>query len=116
VLHKALTFPNGKQGISHECKLFMKDLLVKAESKRLGRRAGAADVKAHVFFRDLNWALLRNTTPPIIPAISGPYDTVNFRELEDTTNFDLGKELLIDGSDDANPFKDFESVSIRREE
>jgi hypothetical protein len=42
-------------------------LLEKQESKRLGSKAGASEVKAHPFFKSLKFALLRHMTPPIVP-------------------------------------------------
>lgn len=42
-------------------------LLERDSKKRLGSVAGAEEVKNHPFFRDINWALLRNTVPPLIP-------------------------------------------------
>ena len=42
-------------------------LLVRDPAKRLGSQAGAEEVKAHPFFEEINWGLLRNTRPPYIP-------------------------------------------------
>ncbi|CAM0875742.1 unnamed protein product [Alopecurus aequalis] len=42
-------------------------LLNKDPSARLGSRRGAADVKAHPFFKGLNFALLRSSAPPVVP-------------------------------------------------
>ena len=36
-------------------------LLVRNPEKRLGSRAGAEEVKAHPFFSEIDWGLLRNT-------------------------------------------------------
>ena len=49
------------------CKSLIRKLLLKDEGRRLGSRAGAADVKTHPFFRPTQWALLRHSTPPMIP-------------------------------------------------
>ncbi len=46
-------------------------LLERDIKKRLGCVAGAEDIKNHPFFKDINWALLRNTTPPFVPKESG---------------------------------------------
>ncbi|XP_066359693.1 protein kinase PINOID-like [Miscanthus floridulus] len=45
-------------------------LLAKDPRQRLGSRRGAADVKAHPFFRGLNFALLRSSRPPVVPGAS----------------------------------------------
>ncbi|KAM0881472.1 hypothetical protein ACQ4PT_032946 [Festuca glaucescens] len=42
-------------------------LLDKVPSARLGSLRGAADVKAHPFFKNLNFALLRSSRPPVVP-------------------------------------------------
>ena len=42
-------------------------LLVRDPAKRLGSRAGAEEVKAHPFYEEINWGLLRNTRPPYVP-------------------------------------------------
>ena len=43
-------------------------LLVRDPEKRLGSRAGAEEVKAHPFFSEIDWGLLRNTrsAPPTL--------------------------------------------------
>ncbi|KAJ3026242.1 UNVERIFIED_CONTAM: hypothetical protein HDU68_005973 [Siphonaria sp. JEL0065] len=55
------------QEVSKNCKSIITKLLNKDDTKRLGSKAGASEVKIHPFFKDLNWALLRNMKPPIIP-------------------------------------------------
>ncbi|CAL4905085.1 unnamed protein product [Urochloa decumbens] len=45
-------------------------LLDKDPDRRLGSRRGAADVKAHPFFKGLNFALLRSSRPPVVPGAS----------------------------------------------
>ncbi|XP_039820858.1 protein kinase PINOID-like [Panicum virgatum] len=42
----------------------------KDPARRLGSRRGAADVKAHPFFRGLNFVLLRSSRPPFVPGAS----------------------------------------------
>ncbi|KAF2395566.1 Pkinase-domain-containing protein [Trichodelitschia bisporula] len=54
-------------------------------SKRLGNiQGGAAAVKAHPWFRDINWDDLyhRRMPGPIVPHLRGPADTRNFDEYE----------------------------------
>lgn len=42
-------------------------LLVKNPQKRLGAQRGAEEIKAHPFFKGINWALLRQEKPPFVP-------------------------------------------------
>ncbi|KAL6893550.1 hypothetical protein ACP4OV_007648 [Aristida adscensionis] len=48
-------------------------LLDKDPSSRLGSRRGAAEVKAHPFFKSLNFALLRSAPPPVVPPPASPH-------------------------------------------
>ncbi|KAJ2787773.1 serine/threonine protein kinase, AGC [Coemansia interrupta] len=59
--------PPTHQAISAQCKALVRRLLTKSDTKRLGSRAGAADVKQHGWFKNITWALLRHRTPPILP-------------------------------------------------
>ncbi|KAI8817100.1 kinase-like domain-containing protein [Fimicolochytrium jonesii] len=94
IIRNEVTFPNYPQ-VSPSCKSLIRKLLIKDERKRLGSRAGASDVKAHPFFKGINWALLRHEkTPPIVPRYNAadPFDTSNFRPIEDSIELDLEKE------------------------
>ncbi|KAI8902179.1 kinase-like domain-containing protein [Globomyces pollinis-pini] len=115
IMHQKLTFPKGKP-ISSQAKGVIRDLLIKDEYRRLGSRAGAADVKSHAFFKDTNWALLRNQTPPIVPQLSGPLDTSRFRKIRSSSELDIGNDTVLeDNCESTNPFFGFESVSIHRD-
>lgn len=74
VLMQEVVFPdgNGFRSISSSCKSIIRKLLIKDENKRLGSRAGASDIKAHPFFKNTRWALLRNLTPPMVPVQAKP--------------------------------------------
>ncbi|ODQ66372.1 Pkinase-domain-containing protein [Nadsonia fulvescens var. elongata DSM 6958] len=79
--------------ISNNCKSLIKKLLIKDEHKRLGSRAGASDIKSHPFFKNTQWALLRNQDPPIIPLqqdkraiIEANWD--NFKEFKESQSID----------------------------
>lgn len=101
----------------------MRDLLIKDEFKRLGSRAGASDVKSHPFFKTIHWALLRNSTPPIIPTFGkdSKKDPLrlgldNFRSIRESKSLDFASEVLLDdGFDSPNPFHGFETLSISRD-
>ena len=96
---------------------------MKDEFKRLGCKLGASDVKNHIFFRPVHWALLRNSTPPIIPVMGQDAEKdplslglANFRTIRESSSFDLSKETLFDESvSPKNPFKHFETLSIIRQ-
>jgi hypothetical protein len=63
--------------------------LCKNEKKRLGARAGASEVKSHSFFKSINFALLRNMKPPIIPNKDNPIRAIHFNRLKESVSFDL---------------------------
>ena len=44
---------------------------------RLGRN-GAEEIKAHPFFKNLDWDKLREMTPPYIPQITSEISNENF--------------------------------------
>ena len=115
------------------CKSIIRKLLTKDELRRLGSRAGASDVKTHPFFRTLQWALLRNMKPPIVPHKGRAIDTVNFRNVKESASVDIGKEtptmslgklkgvpldsgLATPGNDlQIDPFEEFNSVTLHHE-
>jgi len=68
VLHESVHFPQDVR-ISKDAKDFVRQLLTKEPSKRLGHEHGASDLKAHRWFEGLNFALIRNETPPIKPVL-----------------------------------------------
>jgi serine/threonine protein kinase len=62
-------------------------ILVKDVAKRLGcLRGGAADIKAHPFFRSMDWDRLRRRELPAPwrPRLAGALDTSNFDEYDET--------------------------------
>ncbi|KAF2239987.1 putative Serine/threonine-protein kinase nrc-2 [Viridothelium virens] len=93
ILRDEVPFPEGGGApqVSNLCKSLIRKLLIKDELRRLGSRAGAADVKAHPFFRTTSWALLRHSKPPMIPHQGRTgLDTVNFRNVKESQSMDLG--------------------------
>ncbi|KAI7879132.1 Pkinase-domain-containing protein, partial [Lichtheimia hyalospora FSU 10163] len=98
------------QAVSNTCKNLVRRLLDKQEDSRLGSRAGASDVKAHAFFRSLNFALLRHMTPPIVPGQSVQHPV---RPIHDSVSFDLESDIPVDAQhDSSNPFSKFNSVTL----
>nr|AML78426.1 putative LOV domain-containing protein [Bambusina borreri] len=66
VLMKELTFPDTVPA-SPESKDLMRALLERDPERRLGSKKGAAEIRAHPFFADIDWALIRHKPPPSIP-------------------------------------------------
>lgn len=67
--------------VSAEAKQLIRALLERDPEKRLGGKKGAAEIRAHPFFADIDWALIRHkvsTTPrpdhppPLPPAPPPP--------------------------------------------
>ncbi|KAK7206888.1 kinase-like domain-containing protein [Myxozyma melibiosi] len=112
------------QPISNVCKSLIRKLLSKDENQRLGSRAGASDVKAHPFFKNTQWALLRNSTPPMIPTPGEGVEAVNFRALKDSQSMDIGKKQNgttpngNKGSLDElyDPFQEFNSITLHHDD
>ncbi|KAI8868610.1 kinase-like protein, partial [Ramicandelaber brevisporus] len=69
ILKSDVLFPASPpaQEVTLDGKNIIRKLLHKVDKKRLGSRAGAADIKEQPWFRNINWALLRHMKPPIIP-------------------------------------------------
>ncbi|URD96901.1 hypothetical protein MUK42_30733 [Musa troglodytarum] len=63
ILHKDLRFP-GCISVSLPAKQLIYRLLHRDPKNRLGSSQGANEVKQHLFFRGINWALVRCMDPP----------------------------------------------------
>jgi protein-serine/threonine kinase len=112
IIHKKIEFPTkGGITVNKNCKDLIKKLLHIDQKKRLGHKNGAADIKAHPFFKGVNWALIRNETPPIRIDIKDKYDTSYFRNLNDSDDErddeDENNSVQTDESPNASVFKDF---------
>jgi serine/threonine protein kinase len=103
-------------GLSSNCKSFIRKLLTKNENKRLGARAGASEVKSHSFFKSINFALLRNMKPPIVPNKDQPIRAIHFNRIKESVSFDLhNQEELLNtppATDDEDPFVSFNSGKL----
>ncbi|CAI4726083.1 AGK_G0047700.mRNA.1.CDS.1 [Saccharomyces cerevisiae] len=130
ILKNEVSFPNNNE-ISRTCKDLIKKLLTKNESKRLGCKMGAADVKKHPFFKKVQWSLLRNQEPPLIPVLSE--DGYDFAKLSSNkkrqTSQDSHKHLdeqeknmfeerveYDDEVSEDDPFHDFNSMSLMEQD
>ncbi|KAJ9216145.1 hypothetical protein DTO166G4_2389 [Paecilomyces variotii] len=130
ILRDEVPFPehSGAQQISNLCKSLIRKLLIKDETKRLGARAGASDVKTHPFFRQTQWALIRHMKPPMIPHQGRGIDTSNFRNMKESASVDIGGNspskmkgvpmdsgLSTPGGEIADPFEEFNSVTLHHD-
>ncbi|KAF9175522.1 Serine/threonine-protein kinase MRCK alpha [Mortierella sp. AD010] len=86
--------------LSNECKDLITRLLARKEN-RLGKN-GVEEIKAHSFFKGIDWDNIRKATPPFLPIIEAPDDTSNFRFDDD-----------LDGSDETVQDKQSTVVDYR---
>lgn len=80
IMKAEITFP---QLMSAEARDILSRLLVRDPQQRLGSGEGdAEELKAHPFFRDIDWATLATGTviPPWAPMVNGSLDTSQFDE------------------------------------
>jgi protein-serine/threonine kinase len=131
ILREEIPFPehSGAPQISNLCKSLIRKLLIKDETRRLGARAGASDIKGHPFFRTTQWALIRHMKPPIVPHAGRGVDTVNFRNVKESDSVDitgtkklnltkgvpLDSGLATPGAEIPDPFEEFNSVTLHHE-
>ncbi|KAK9065090.1 hypothetical protein SSX86_016473 [Deinandra increscens subsp. villosa] len=67
ILHKDLTFPSSIPA-SLAARQLINALLNRDPATRLGSNGGASAIKEHVFFRGINWPLIRCMSPPPLDA------------------------------------------------
>ncbi|KAK6461128.1 kinase-like domain-containing protein [Scheffersomyces coipomensis] len=132
ILKKDVKF-NDSSLTSSNCKSLIKKLLIKDEVKRLGSKTGASEIKNHIFFKNTQWALLRNQQPPMIPVLtknssstsSKKYEKIIDNEEDSTTlnsnstsngnaakastTTSTNKTKVMDSND---PFANFSSVTL----
>ncbi|EAU84265.2 AGC/RSK protein kinase [Coprinopsis cinerea okayama7 len=125
IRHQPVTFRDSPK-ISSAGKDCMTRLLDKNERTRLGSRSGASEVKQHKWFSKINWGLLRNTRPPIVPSSSNGLDAAHFRHMRESTSLHLDLEdqskaqpsadLLADDGQPADVlFKAFNSITLHHD-
>ncbi|OBA20449.1 Pkinase-domain-containing protein [Metschnikowia bicuspidata var. bicuspidata NRRL YB-4993] len=112
VLKRDVRFPDSKP-VSSSCRSLIKKLLIKDETKRLGSKLGASDIKTHPFFKATQWALLRHQKPPMIPVLT------KTKKPERTADRPPSQEEpaslpKADAKDD--PFAMFSSVTLRHDD
>ncbi len=69
ILKNEVKFPE-YNSMSSSCRNLVKKLLVKDPVKRLGSKSGASEIKSHTFFKTVQWDLLRNQKPPLVPVFT----------------------------------------------
>eukprot|EP00177_Eucheuma_denticulatum_P002921 GFKZ01005247.1.p1 GENE.GFKZ01005247.1~~GFKZ01005247.1.p1 ORF type:complete len:506 (-),score=74.63 GFKZ01005247.1:634-2151(-) len=112
IVHDQLRWPDDIT-ISADCKSLVKKLLRREADKRLGAENGATDIKRSRWFKDFNFALIRNETPPIIPKIRDPRDLSQYRRIPEEDGTGSSSRGYMDNSNPDNPFVNFNS---RRDE
>ncbi|KAJ3129503.1 hypothetical protein HK100_008582 [Physocladia obscura] len=119
--------PRQPNEVSRVCRNLVTSLLIKDDTRRLGSKAGASEVKMHPFFKDTNWALLRNQTPPIIPAQYSDlqesvanFRNISTRDIMNGPSFDFERDNVMGtrmlrrpvSAVHINPFEAFESITL----
>mmetsp|Transcript_15400 Transcript_15400/g.33140 ORF Transcript_15400/g.33140 Transcript_15400/m.33140 type:complete len:459 (-) Transcript_15400:27-1403(-) len=96
--------------ISKECKSLLKGLLARDPNKRLGHSTGATAVKAHPWFKTINFGLIREMEAPVKPQVSDPTDLSQYKPMK---NPNFGKnDSELDSADDT--FSNFSLVANER--
>lgn len=118
VLKKDVKF-HDTQPVSGNCKNMIKKLLIKDETKRLGSKLGASDIKYHSFFKNTQWALLRHQQPPMIPVLTKNKKGDNKKQEvfsldEPSGSSSQSKPASLDPAND--PFALFSSVTLHYNE
>lgn len=121
ILKNEVQFPDYNQ-VSNSCKSLIRKLLIKDETKRLGSHSGASEIKSHPFFKNTQWALLRNQKPPMVPVLNPnkkKQSTGANKSSKASNQSSMGtlrskrktsSSTVITGETD--PFKDFNSITI----
>lgn len=112
IMHGHLKFPKNLELTKH-AKDIIKRLLHADPKKRLGGHYGAAEIKEHAFFKGVQWALIRNDTPPIVPAITNAVDSSNFRSYDrETDDLDFEREARLAEQDLEEARQELEHQSL----
>ncbi|KAK3628691.1 Serine/threonine-protein kinase [Elasticomyces elasticus] len=85
-----------RDALSQEGRNFVKGLLNRNPSHRLGAKGDAEELMAHPFFHDIDWSALSRklTQPPFKPKLKGELDTSNFDpEFTNALTGDLSSSL-----------------------
>lgn len=102
VVGQQLRFPEGGPSISHSCRDLIRGLLTKEPQHRLGVKRGATEIKQHPFFEEVNWVLIRCSTPPVVPRCQMEV------EVEKRVEGALSKRMVKSEAESGGKFLDFE--------
>jgi len=78
---------------SKECRDLIMKLINHSES-RLGKN-GSKEIKAHPFFKGINWLKIKEMKPPFIPQLKNDYDTKYFEHYDYIESFIPPKETIV---------------------
>lgn len=81
---KCFEIPKGAEISKDAIDLLYK--LITDPNERLGKN-GVDEIKAHPFFRHINWTNIRKLKAPYIPKLKSDIDTSNFEKFEETSNW-----------------------------
>eukprot|EP00455_Lapot_gusevi_P047714 TRINITY_DN6498_c0_g1_i9.p1 TRINITY_DN6498_c0_g1~~TRINITY_DN6498_c0_g1_i9.p1 ORF type:complete len:147 (+),score=52.66 TRINITY_DN6498_c0_g1_i9:124-564(+) len=94
-----LKFPD-EANLSDEAMDLIRRLICDAQD-----RLTFEEIKAHPFFRNIDWDGIRNTESPIVPEVTSEIDTQNFDKFEEVDSVDDDVPPLRPGeSNAAQPF------------
>ena len=94
--------PSHPSYFERDAKDLIRKLLTADRTRRIGTlHGGAGDIKAHSWFRRVNWdtALASGLTPPYAPIVKGVSDTSNFDSYPDSDGDETmtsAKEISLD--------------------
>ena len=114
ILKKDVRFMDST-AVSSQCKSLIRKLLIKDESKRLGSKMGASDIKNHPFFKNTQWALLCNQKTPMVPVLTKSSKSEARAKLSQTKD-DPPPTTKSNTSDGDDPFALFSSVTLHYHE
>ncbi|CAG7868220.1 unnamed protein product [Brassica rapa] len=77
IINRRIPWPSEPEQMSYEARDLIDRLLTKDPHQRLGAR-GAAEVKQHIFFKDINWDTLPKQKAPFVPETEDAFDTTYF--------------------------------------
>ncbi|KAL1208969.1 putative serine/threonine protein kinase IRE [Cardamine amara subsp. amara] len=87
ILNRNIQWPDVPDEMSHEAYDLINRLLTEDPRQRLGAK-GAAEVKQHIFFKDINWQTLAQQKATFVPESNNPFDTSNFICRNPSNNLD----------------------------